>query len=320
MNSFEIIKKYFKLINEEKNFNYKYNPILNTRKKKHLYSNKISDINNRIDIKKIKILSPTEEKCNLGQENKKKNIKKLEKIDSNADETTQNKKICKTENKNSKIENRKIIHFEKIMNNKSVPFKNIKIFNENDYIKHFIDYKELQQKKQENIKGFLIRSHCPFCQKIITEKENNKEDKNIYCELNNIYRNKNFKDIKSCFIYSVNNFPLINSNNVNLNKNFSKEKIFYEENDKFYRTQKIKNKKYNMESELTKKNKIVKFKEIQRKEIDPTNLYIIKKPLIPSIRGKIFKNTKKRFEKPKRMIFLDDREIEPFDEIIINNI
>ena len=117
-------------------------------------------------------------------------------------------------------------------------------------------------------------------------------------------------------MYSVNNFPLIKNKNIYLNKNFSKEKIFYEDNDKYYRTQKLWNKKINMESELTKKNKIIKYKEIQRKEIDPTNLYTIEKPLIPSIRGKIFKNTKKRFERPKRMVYLDDGEYDPYDDNI----
>ena len=61
-----------------------------------------------------------------------------------------------------------------------------------------------------------------------------------------------------------------------------------------------------MESELTKSNKLIKFVEIQRKEIDPTNLYLIKRPLIPSIRGKIIMNTRKRIGKPMRMIFLEN--------------
>ena len=61
-----------------------------------------------------------------------------------------------------------------------------------------------------------------------------------------------------------------------------------------------------MESELTKSNKVIKYVEIKRKEIDPTNLYLIKKPLVPSIRGKILLNTRKRIEKPMRLIFLDE--------------
>ena len=70
--------------------------------------------------------------------------------------------------------------------------------------------------------------------------------------------------------------------------------------------------KINMESELTKSNKVIKFKEIQRKEFDPSHFYLIKKPLIPSIRGKILRNTKKRFEKPMRIILVDEKDYEPY--------
>ena len=57
-----------------------------------------------------------------------------------------------------------------------------------------------------------------------------------------------------------------------------------------------------MESELTKNKNKIKYKEIKRIEFDTKNLFHIKKPLIPSIRAKIFKNMKKRPHKPVRSV------------------
>ena len=57
-----------------------------------------------------------------------------------------------------------------------------------------------------------------------------------------------------------------------------------------------------MISEFTKDLKKKKFKEIQRTEFDPSNLYFIQKPLIPTIRGKILRNMKKRYHKPIRNV------------------
>jgi thiol-disulfide isomerase/thioredoxin len=243
------------------------------------------------------------------------NNKNFERINSE-----NNKTIFRAINDN-KPKNKRLHHFEEKANSRKInspPYIIKEIFNENHFLKQYFDYKEIEHKKQEKIKGYIIKSHCPFCKKVLTENEKNKEekDKNIINISNNYYRNKNFKDIRSCFMYSVNNFPLINKN-IYLNKKFSKERIFYEGNEKYNRTQKSWNKKINMESELTKKNKLIKFKEIQRKEIDPTNLYTIDKPLIPSIRGRFFKNTRKRFEKPKRMVFLNDGEFDPYDDVIL---
>jgi cell division protein FtsZ len=45
-----------------------------------------------------------------------------------------------------------------------------------------------------------------------------------------------------------------------------------------------------------------KSKEIKRAEVDISNIFLIQKPLITSIRGKILKNLKKRFKRPIRNI------------------
>ena len=276
MESFDIIQKYFKLMKEEKNFNYKYNAIINSTKSPTLLLNKSNNENKKYNSFNKKII--------IRNKNSKNDILNKKSL---------NKKIfIKTSQSKLNLKEKIIV---------PSPIKNIQIF---------------KGKTQYNIKGFYIKSHCPFCKKILTEKEkesttdtNNSFDNNI----KNIYRNKKFKDIKSCFIYSVNNFPLINPKNIRIsNKNYFKEKLNEEMKEKYNVPTKFKNKRLKMESELTKSNRIIKFKEIQRKEIDPSNLYLIKKPLIPSIRGKILKYTKKRIEKPMRMILIDEKEAEPF--------
>ena len=293
MNSFDIIQRYRNLMNEEKNFNYKYNPILNSEKDTiFISSHKSFNTNNINIIKKIKFLSPKKEI--LMSKNKELNNKNNEQSLLNK-KSNQNHIIPKTPI------NKKINNLKNLKNYFTVSED---IFNANLYYKN---------KKNEKIKTFFIKSHCPFCKKILMEKENNKDNKNDLDNNNinvNIYRNKKFKDIKSCFIYNVNNFPLLNTNIIV--KSEFKEKLYGKEKEKCITTTK-RSKRTNMESELTKSNKVIKFREIQRKEIDPTDLYLIKKPLIPSIRGKYFMNTKKRLGKPMRIILINEEEYIPYD-------
>ena len=315
MDTFNIIEKYYKLMKGEKNFNYKYNPILYPKKNfNFLTCNKLND--NLNGIESTKILSKTKDK--LIDENKHTIIN---------NETKE--KIILENNTNINVNKKKIIskttypiklmRYKKIFNDnfikREIPniIKN-NILDENYCIKQFNIHKGIQDKNHKKIKGFFIKSHCPFCRKKLEEEEENKNKDNINNLIdssNNMYRNKKFKDIRSCFMYSVNNFPLIHSKN-----SYFKEKLDLDK-EKYYKTQRKWKKKIDMESELTKNNKIIKFKEIQRKEIDPKNLYLIKKPLIPSIRGKILKNTKKRIGKPMRMIVLDENDYIPFEEIMI---
>ncbi len=65
--------------------------------------------------------------------------------------------------------------------------------------------------------------------------------------INNYYKNKNFKDIKSCFIYGVNNFPLIN-----LRTHF---RLYSDNEEKVNMYKTTYNKKVDMKSELSKNKK-----------------------------------------------------------------
>ena len=49
-------------------------------------------------------------------------------------------------------------------------------------------------------------------------------------------------------------------------------------------------------------NNIKKIKEINRFDVDISNIFLIQRPLMTSIRGKILKNLKKRFKRPVRSI------------------
>ena len=133
------------------------------------------------------------------------------------------------------------------------------------------------------------KNKCPCCNNIFKVEKKKKKDKLeiISDEHINFYNNKNFKDSLSCFIYHINYFT---------SKEFENKK----DNDMDIK-RKIKL-NIDMTSNFTKNLKKIKYKEIQRTHFDPTNFYLIQKPLIPTIRGKIFKNMKRRYIRPTRNV------------------
>jgi hypothetical protein len=310
MDTYNVIEKYYKLMREENKFNYKYNPILSNKIKIN-FNLERKPFDNNIRLTKTKVLSFSESKPNQNknEENKKEEEK----------QTDNTKKIfSKTINVNNTIENERTRpkKLKKIKINRI--YKNKEILDENFFLNQLIENKHILWKNHGKTKGFFTKSQCPFCKKKMLEKDNNED--NLIITQNNINKDKDknniLKGIKSSFLFKVNNFPLINTKVLNINKNmFFNEK---EDKDKYFRTEKSWHKKISMESELSKRKKIIRIKEIQRRTIDPTNLYLIKKPLIPSVRGKILKNTKKRFEKPMRMIILEEDEYIPYGDIMIN--
>ena len=106
----------------------------------------------------------------------------------------------------------------------------------------------------------------------------------------NIYNNNKFKDCLSSFLYHVNNITAYQKENEKSDEDFIKNngiKFYNKEISKYFQRKNI-NKK--------------EIKEIKRFEVDVSNIFLIQKPLITSIRGKILKNTKKRFKRPVRNI------------------
>lgn len=180
---------------------------------------------------------------------------------------------------------------EKIMNDNDL-IKKESILGEKFFIEQLKKKKGLLKYNKNKIKGFFTKSHCPFCNKLLLSE---KEEKSAL--INNLLTDSN--NIKSCFIFKTNNFPLINTK---INKYFSFKKDLHEEKiDKI----KIK-KKADMESELTKNKKIKKYKEIKREKIKTNNLYMIERPLLVTMREKVNKNMRKRYKKPMRLIILDN--------------
>ena len=106
----------------------------------------------------------------------------------------------------------------------------------------------------------------------------------------NIYNNNKFKDTLSSFLYHVNNITAYQKENEKLNEEpLKKERLKFYNND--------------LPKQFTNQNNnIKKIKEINRFDVDISNIFLIQKPLMTSIRGKILKNLKKRFKRPVRSI------------------
>ena len=201
-------------------------------------------------------------------------------------------KIRKSQNSESKT-NKKLISDNSFLNKESV-------LQEKFFFEQIKKKRGIEQGNMNKIKGYLTKSQCPFCQKELSPKE---KESTLMEEM--LTDPNNFNELKSYFVFSANNFPLIN---VKINSKFySFKNRFIEENKSKMKLYKINhNKKADMESDLSKRKKIKKIKIVKREEINTKNLYKIEKPLLTTMRGKIYKNMKKRFKKPLRLIILDN--------------
>lgn len=127
------------------------------------------------------------------------------------------------------------------------------------------------------------------------EKRGNKKMENYYInnddEHLNIYNSNKFKDTLSCFLYHVNNLASYQRENTKSSADSTDKKSL-----QFYNFEILKSLQKNKNTNTKKP------KEIKRTEVDISNIFLIQKPLITSIRGKILKNLKKRFKRPIRNI------------------
>ena len=273
MELFDALEKYHKIVKEEEKFNYKYKSILNYKENTQRRIPQL--LNNNIKIKNLRLFSI--------KEKEKDNIDKI-KNDSN-DEKRKEKSMS-------------------ILNNSF--FKKGIVLDQKTFLSQIKKKKSLYQENMKKIKGFVKKSQCPFCQKELSKNEDEEEN----TKLQNLILNpsRNFIEIKSHFVTNTNNFPLLQPR-INT-KFFSYKKYYFEENkDKFNFCRNTYNKKIDMESHLSKINKIKKMKLVKREEINTNNLYVIEKPLISSMRGKIYKNMRQRYKKPFRLIIIDSNNI-----------
>ena len=192
------------------------------------------------------------------------------------------------------------------MNNYELYKKRINSSKKNYNIKtldilRYSDCVKISQNKNESINfdkhNIVKNKRKNSCLKFNNEFKVKKEDmKDIYHDDKhlNIYNNDKFKDTLSSFLYHVNNITEYQIENKKSKDDYSEEKI----NNKFYRNElftHLSKDKFNI-------NNRNNAKEIKRFEVDISNIFLIQRPLITTIRGKILKNTKKRFKRPIRSI------------------
>ena len=172
--------------------------------------------------------------------------------------------------------------------------KSLNILTYSDCVKFYLK-RNVSSNVDKNINAKNKRKNLNL--KLDNEFEEKKKQKNdIYHDEKhlNIYSNKNFKDTLSSFLYHVNNITEYQNENKKSIDDYSSDKM----NNKLYNNELIRHiskDKFNI-------NNTNNAKVIKRFEVDISNIFLIQRPLITTIRGKILKNTKKRFKRPIRNI------------------
>jgi hypothetical protein len=296
MSTSNIFNNYNKVLLKENYYNYLYNPSKKKSQRKIVISlaNAIKNNDNNFDLNNEKhndslttidamynpyMLKLTEEEQSPF-DNININIKSKNYI---LNEIKQRQRTAKIRPKSKAIDIQRYSDCVKIIDNKKP----------NNYINAFSAAKFNINKKKLVIdadKKLKFKKKCPCCNNLLQidktkNKNNDKFEKLILDKHLNIYNNKNFKDSLSCFIYYINNFTSKEFENKKSNNENIERKIHFNTD---------------MISEFTKNSKKNRIKEIQRINFDPSNYYFIQKPLIPTIRGKILKNMKKRYIRPIR--------------------
>ena len=178
---------------------------------------------------------------------------------------------------------------------KNYNIKTLDILRYSDCVKISQNRNESINFDKNNIVKNKRKNSCLKCNNEFKEKKEDKKD--IYHDDKhlNIYNNDKFKDTLSSFLYHVNNITEYQIENKKSKDDYSEEKI----NNKFYRNElftHLSKDKFNISSNRNNA------REIKRFEVDISNIFLIQRPLITTIRGKILKNTKKRFKRPIRSI------------------
>ena len=189
--------------------------------------------------------------------------------------------------------------------------ENKKVNNAFLYLKNKKNKKKVRNPFSDSLqkRPLSFKNKCPCCNNLFKKDNNynyNKYDKLLENNLN-IYNNKNFKDSLSCFMYHINYFT---------SKTFENKKDNLPDLVDIRPKNNI-NLNVDMTSDFTKNLKKIKFREIKRFQFDPSSYYFIQKPLIPTIRGKILKNMKKRYNKPIRRVVTSKNKPIPLNNLNI---
>ena len=287
-----VFRKYNKLLLTEKFYELKYNPSKKAKIKQKiiplLYALKNNDDNYDNSQLKGNDSVSTIEAMNNPYMNKFSNfmyskneqnelMKNLSPIKSKSNKSRKHSNVINTFNKTNSNKICISEYAECLKNYGHKKSNNFSIFSKNKS-NYFFEKIHLMEKKFKSKVKNIIPKKCYFCSIIATER-NKKEEYYSKTE-------RNLSDYKK-FIKVLKKFPERKIDD----KSLTSRKIIIENKNNI-----------DMESELTKNKNKIKYKEIKRIEFDTKNLFHIKKPLIPSIRAKIFKNMKKRPHKPVRSV------------------
>ena len=283
-----VFKSYNQVLIKEKFYELKYNPSKKTKIKQKLmsllytleknYNNyDYSHLNGEDSISTIEAMNnPYMKKFSDDIYTKYEQKKLIKNLLPKKSETNKNQNNVNTFNKTktNKISISEYADFLKIYDYKNSNNFSLSPKNKTNFFSEKIN--SIEKTMKSKVKNILPKK-CYFCN-IIAER-NKKEKYNLKTE-------RNLSGYKK-YIKILQNF----TDRKNEDNNLTRRKTI---------TENIK--LVDMKSELTKNKSIVKYKEINRIEFDPTNLFLITKPLIPSIRAKISKNMKKRPFKPVRNV------------------
>ena len=309
MSASNIFNNYNKVLLQENYYNYKYHPSKRKNQKEIIISlmNAIKDNDEKFELKKKDNLNDSLTTIDAMYNPHMLRLSEEEEIP--FDLIKQNKIINQRKRTSKRRPNSKAIDIHRysdcvrLSEDKKVNDAFLRVNHKKNKFKNNL---KIPYINSEHKRPLSFKNKCACCNNLFKKDNNfnyNKYD--ILLDNNiNIYNNKNFKDSLSCFMYHINYFT---------SKTFENKK----ENIVDVKPNYNNNFKIDMTSDFTKNLKKIKFKEIQRIQFDPSYYYFIQKPLIPTIRGKILKNMKKRYNRPRRRIVTSNNKSIPLKKLNI---
>ena len=310
MSASNIFNNYNKVLLQENYYNFKFHPSKRKNQKEVIISlmNAIKDNDNNFELKRN--INHSDSLSTIDAMYNPHMLKLSEDDQIPYDLIRQNNIINQRKKTSKKRPNSKAIDIQRYSDCVKLS-ENKKVNNAFLYLKNKKNKKKVRNPFSDSLqkRPLSFKNKCPCCNNLFKKDNNfnyNKYDKLLENNLN-IYNNKNFKDSLSCFMYHINYFT---------SKTFENKKDNLPDLVDIRPKNNI-NINVDMTSDFTKNLKKIKFKEIQRIQFDPSYYYFIQKPLIPTIRGKILKNMKKRYNRPIRRIVTSNNKSIPLKKLNI---
>ena len=310
MSASNIFNNYNKVLLQENYYNFKFHPSKRKNQKEVIISlmNAIKDNDNKFELKRN--INHSDSLSTIDAMYNPHMLKLSEDDQIPYDLIRQNNIINQRKRTSKKRPNSKAIDIQRYSDCVKLS-ENKKVNNAFLYLKNKKNKKKVRNPFSDSLqkRPLSFKNKCPCCNNLFKKDNNfnyNKYDKLLENNLN-IYNNKNFKDSLSCFMYHINYFT---------SKTFENKKDNLPDLVDIRPKNNI-NLNVDMTSDFTKNLKKIKFREIKRFQFDPSSYYFIQKPLIPTIRGKILKNMKKRYNKPIRRVVTSKNKPIPLNNLNI---